>query len=69
MSNKTNINDLIKQITNGLTNIMETSYPHCKNQNIDVSSSCAKINNTAFELKRITVLLQNELNQNTTKQV
>ncbi len=61
-ANQVVINKLINQITEGLSDIMDASYPHCKNSDINVSKDASKINNIAFELKRMSVLLQNQIN-------
>lgn len=56
------INGLLKQVDNGLSEILEVSYPHCKNLNVEVSKDASKVNNLAFELKKVIVLLQNQIN-------
>jgi hypothetical protein len=58
-----NLENILQKLTNGIQDIMFDSYPLCQNDDPVISSTASKINNTAFELKRITVLLQNELNQ------
>lgn len=63
-SDKEILLELIKQIQSGLSLIMEQSYPNCKHLDPEVSSSNSKINNTAFELKRTAVLLQNQFSIN-----
>jgi hypothetical protein len=62
MDNKDIINGLLKQLTDGLSTITETSYPLCKNIDASISSQCSKINNIAFDLKKAIVLLQNQIN-------
>lgn len=62
MNNTEIINGLLKQITDGLSLIMEQSFPFCKSSDSNFSSASIKINNTAFELKKMTVLLQNQIN-------
>lgn len=59
--NKESINILIRELTEGLSVIMEKSYPLCKHDDTTVSQPCAKINNSAFELKQKTELLKKEL--------
>lgn len=59
-------NDTLNLITNklndGLSEITKLSYTNCKYPDPIIASNYAKINNTAFELKRLTVLLQKEIN-------
>lgn len=59
--NKESINALIQELTEGLSRIMEKSYPLCKHDDNTVSQSCAKINNSAFELKQKAESLKKEL--------
>lgn len=61
MDNKSTIDTILNKLTEGLTEILHDSYPLCKHDDKDIASVNAKINNTAFELKRITVLLKNQL--------
>jgi hypothetical protein len=50
----------LNQIIDGLSKIMELSYRHCKDSNLSISMDSSNINNIAFELKRLTIFLQNE---------
>jgi hypothetical protein len=59
--NKESINTIIQELTDGLSKIMEKSYPLCKHDDNTVSQSCAKINGSAFVLKQKTELLKKEL--------
>lgn len=59
--NKESINLLIQELTDGLSKIMEKSFPLCKHDDSTVSQPCSKINNTAFELKQKAVTLKKEL--------
>jgi hypothetical protein len=51
----------LHQIESGLEEIMQKSYPLCKESDPKISSELSKINNTAFELKRKAVLLKNQI--------
>ena len=59
MTHEENI-ELLKQIDSGLHQILELSYPICKNDNLITADICCNINNTANELlKKVTVVLSN----------
>lgn len=61
VTNKELINLLIQELTDGLSKIMEKSFPLCKHDDNTVSQPCSKINNVAFELKQKTATLKKEL--------
>ena len=61
MNNQTVIDNLLKQLTDGLKQILDQSYPLCKHSDTTVSALSAKINNSAFELKRATELLKSQI--------
>jgi hypothetical protein len=61
MNNSIDIQNTIKELIEGLSKIMEKSFPLCKNNDVIISNTCSKINNTAFELKQKAELLKKEL--------
>ena len=61
MSDTKIISGLINQISDGLSTIMQETFPLCKDENTEVSTSAARINNTAYELKKMVVLLTNQI--------
>lgn len=59
--NKELINLRLQELIDGLSKIMDKSYPLCKHDDYSISQPCSKINNSAFELKQKTELLKKEL--------
>ena len=55
-----NKESILQEIIDGLSKIMEKSYPLCKEGDVNTSSTCSKINNTAFQLKQKAELLKKE---------
>jgi hypothetical protein len=51
---------IIQEIIDGLSKIMEKSFPLCKDGDANTSNVCSKINNSAFELKQKAELLKKE---------
>lgn len=62
MNNQLVINNLIKEITDGLQQILNQSYPLCKHSDTTVGIVSSNINNTAFKLKKATELLNSQIN-------
>jgi len=49
---KNNIELMMKQIEDGIEQIMQLSFPLCKSSDLVISDICCNINNTAFDLKK-----------------
>jgi hypothetical protein len=59
--NTFNTEQRLEQIEKELDKILHLSFPLCKYGDADISNACSKINNIAFELKKITDILKKQV--------
>lgn len=56
------IKPLLSEISSRVDGILETSFPLCENQNLTVANNCAKINDSAHEIKKLLSYIESVLN-------